>query len=216
MADIVQFEFGQPVEVALKFPEPKVFDGQYGERCMYSLTDGRVMYVDPLTAARIKSLGVQPGEMFFVLKSKKGRSAEWSVFRDLADAPETPAYQRSKMKPHERAARLPELVAARNTANNLESQLAASLAQVAERKMGEQPDGTFAVPNPSAPAPRPPARERWTEVLLAQTNALTDVLAEALRHSSQHGGLVKTDDVRSLLITTFIELSKRREANRAA
>jgi hypothetical protein len=210
MADIVQFETGQPVEVALKFPEPRIYDGQYGERAMYTLTDGRVMYVDPLTAARIKSLGVQPGEFFYILKSKKGRSTEWSVFLEGQEPPAAAPKPTLKRTPpaHVLAATLPERVAARNAGANLEQTLADSIALVEARKAPAQ--ATAAVP------PAQPERARWTEVLLSQTNALTDVLAEALRHSSQHGGLVKTDDVRSLLITSFIELSKRQERNRAA
>ena len=90
---------------------------------------------------------------------------------------------------------------------------------------GEQPDGSFAVPLPPA-APRPPAtatvpatasaRAQWADTLLKQTNALTDVLADALRHSSQHGGLVKSEDVRSLMLSAFINLSKRSEGNHRA
>jgi hypothetical protein len=74
MSDIVKFEWDQPVEVALKYPDPKFFESQWGgERAMYSLTDCRVMYVDSLGAARITSLGVQPGELFFVVRRKNGR-----------------------------------------------------------------------------------------------------------------------------------------------
>ena len=220
MADIVKFEVGQPMEVALKYAEGKVYDGDYGERVMFSLADGRVMYVDPLTAARIKSLGVQPGECFFVLKEKRGRLTEWSVYREgdePAAAVEPPTRKRTPPA-HVLADRLPEIIAARNAGNNLEQQLADSITLVnAKRTAAAQP------PPPAKPVVSAAAaqgnlnpQDRWKQALLHQTNALTDVLADALRHSAEHGGLVKTDDVRSLLITAFIELSKRAERNRAA
>jgi len=221
MANIVKFEIGQPVEVALKYTEGKVYDGDYGERVMYSLTDGRVMYLDPLTAARIKSLGVQPGEAFFILKSKKGRLTEWSVFREGDEPPVEPPTRKRTPPAHVLAERLPEIVAARNAGANLEQQLADSITLVEAKKAAGR--ATAAVPSTAAaparaelPAPSPAtngsnstsAEERWKAVLLKQTNALTDVLAEALRHSSQHGGLVKSEDVRSMMLSAFINLAK--------
>ena len=83
--------------------------------------------------------------------------------------------------------------------------------------VGEQTDGSFAVPAaPRGPVTAPLARPvavpqpgRWTQVLLAQTNALADVYAAALAHSSAvHGNAVKPEDVRALLTTAFINLSK--------
>jgi hypothetical protein len=64
MSDVIKFEFDQPVEVALRFAEPKVFASQFpggDDRHMYSTTDGRVMYVTPLTSARIKALQLAGG-----------------------------------------------------------------------------------------------------------------------------------------------------------
>jgi len=204
MSDIVRFEFGEPVEVALQFPEPKVFDGQYGERHMYSLTDGRVMYVDPLTAARIKSLGVQPGEFFFIRKDKNERRTEWSVYREADQAPAPPA--RRSLPPHELARRLPEIVAARNAGASLEEQLAASIDMVERRKTAAR-----------AEEPAPAAmRQSWQTVLLAQTNALTDVYAAALAYASEkHGNAVKPEDIRNMMTTAFISLSKK-DNSRAA
>src|SRR5882672_1603432 len=159
MANIVKFEIGQPVEVALKYTEGKVYDGDYGERVMYSLTDGRVMYLDPLTAARIKSLGVQPGEAFFILKSKKGRLTEWSVFREGDEPPVEPPTRKRTPPAHVLADRLPEIVAARNAGNTLEQQLADSITLVNSRKAAE-PE-VSPKPMATAPAAVPSGVERW-------------------------------------------------------
>lgn len=214
MAEYVRFETGQPQEVALKFADGKEVEGQYGEQVMYSLTDGRVMYVEPIVAAHIRRLQIQPGECFFIEKRKKGRVNGWHVYRE-ADEPAAAEVERPTRKrtppAHVLASTLPERVAARNAERNLEQQLADSITLVnAKKSPPVEPK-----PVQSAAAAVNP-QDRWKAVLLTQTNALTDVLAEALRHSAEHGGLVKTDDVRSLLITAFIELTKRQERNRAA
>jgi hypothetical protein len=49
----------------------------------------------------------------------------------------------------------------------------------------------------------------WTQYLLGQTDALVDVYAAALSNaSSKHGNQVKPEDVRSLLVTVFIQRSR--------
>ena len=204
MSDVLQFEFGQPQEVAIKYTEPKVFDGQYGERCMYSLTDGRVMYHDPLTVARIKSLGITPGELFFITKHKRGRLTEWEVSREQPAPAKTGlgtfGGHKKTFKP------LPDLVAtvaARNGGGvNLEEQLQASIDMVQRRKLE-------AKLNAEAEA-MAPAVSDFTARLLRETNAIVDAYAIALKTASErHGGLVKSEDVRSLLVTAYINAAKR-------
>src|SRR5215831_7103385 len=82
----------------------------------------------------------------------------------------------------------------------LESQLKASIEMVDARKAAAQAQAAI------------PAS---TEMLLLQTNALTDVYAEALRHAGKHGNHIRPADVRALLTTVFINLSQK-GANRAA
>jgi hypothetical protein len=91
--------------------------------------------------------------------------------------------------------------------------------------VGEQPDGTFVAPKApaKAAAPKPAAAALagdsgelegplWASVLLAQTNHVVDAYASALRHAGEkHGNLVKGDDVRSILLSVFINLSKKQE-----
>jgi hypothetical protein len=49
----------------------------------------------------------------------------------------------------------------------------------------------------------------WAQSLLEQANALVDVYAAALNSAStKHGNQVKPEDVRSLLVTVFIQRSK--------
>ena len=88
MSDIIKFEFDRPVEVALRFNEPRVFPSQFDggdDRHMFSTTDGRVMYVTPLTSARIAALKLSQGECFFICKRKNGRLTEYEVSRETSE-----------------------------------------------------------------------------------------------------------------------------------
>src|SRR4029434_1396991 len=163
MSDIIKFEFDRPVEVALRFNEPRVFPSQFDggdDRHMFSTTDGRVMYVTPLTSARIKALQLAQGECFFICKRKNGRLTAYEVSRETGDRVEPSAPKRAsppapfKTKLPERAYYKPELSPAAEA--TLEQQLKASLDMVNRRKAGEQGDGTLAVMAPPTPRPAVP------------------------------------------------------------
>jgi hypothetical protein len=240
MSDIIKFEFDRPVEVALRFNEPRVFPSQFDggdDRHMFSTTDGRVMYVSPLTSARIKALRLAQGECFFICKRKNGRLTEYEVSRETSEpvdlpapapAPRPPAPFKTKLP--ERAYYKPELSPAAEA--TLEQQLQASIDMVNRRKVGEQGDGTLAVMAPTTNLSpkanlsstagnlsldkRPsaerlaPAVAEFSSRLVMETNALVDVYAAALKAASErHGNSVKPEDVRSLLVTAYINASKQ-------
>jgi hypothetical protein len=83
MSDKVQFQTNVPVEVALKYNDGKEVTGQYGDQVLYTLTDGRVMYVPPFVKRRIDELGIGRGELFTLTKAEKKngtrRTIEWVV-----------------------------------------------------------------------------------------------------------------------------------------
>jgi len=98
--DTVQFLSNVPVEVALKWPDGKMVSGIYGEQMMYSLVDGRVMFVDLQVGAKINTLEPQPGEPFWIVKQRpagKGMSNVWKVWR------QNPATPTPDTAPHESA-----------------------------------------------------------------------------------------------------------------
>jgi hypothetical protein len=219
MADAIRFEFDQPVEVALKFTEPKLVPSNFGDdRAMYSLTDERVMFVDQLTAARIKSLAVAPGEAFFIVKTKNGRLTEFQVYRE-SDEPQPAITPRNgvvmfgghkKTFPPLKAA-LPERLYHAPEDSTLEDQLRASIDMVERKKLESKLEQhPVSAPAPVASQPVPVERKpaQWASTLLAQTNQLVDCYAAALQHAAQHGIQVKAEDVRSLLVTSFIQLSQ--------
>ena len=83
MSDKVQFQTNVPVEVALKYNDGKEVNGQYGDQVLYTLTDGRVMYVPPIVKRKIDELGIGRGELFTLTKAEKKngtrRTIEWVV-----------------------------------------------------------------------------------------------------------------------------------------
>jgi len=227
MADVIKFEFDQPVEVALRFTEPKVFASNFAggdDRHMYSTTDGRVMYVTPLTSARIKALQLTQGEFFSICKRKDGRLTDFAVSREpLAAGPARPPAAPRTPAPFK--TNLPSRLyappaAAHEPPSALEEQLRASIDMVNRRKVGELGDGTLAI---MAPPPVKPAESRmapavaeFSSRLVLETNALVDVYAAALKTASErHGNSVKPDDVRSFVVTAYINASKSGGRNAA-
>jgi hypothetical protein len=83
MSEKIQFQTNIPVEVALKYNDGKEVTGQYGDQVLYTLTDGRVMYVPPIVKKRIDELGIARGELFTITKAEKKngtrRMIEWMI-----------------------------------------------------------------------------------------------------------------------------------------
>jgi len=218
MSDVIKFEFDQPVEVALRYAEPRVFppsDRFPGaeERHMFSTTDGRVMYVTPLTSARIKALHLAQGECFFVCKRKNGRLTEYAVTREpMASRPvATNGFSHKKALPPVKS-NLPErlyyspndLPGEPEEPSELENKLADSIALVERRKQAQ-----------SAPVAAPNQQPEWSRHLVAQSIALCDAYAEVMRHASRHDN-IRGEDVRSLFLSAFINISKSGNGGRNA
>jgi len=49
--NILRFPTSVPLEVALASPQGTLVQGRYGDRMMFNLTDGQVMYVPPIVAS---------------------------------------------------------------------------------------------------------------------------------------------------------------------
>ena len=83
--NILPFQLNVPAEVVLANPQGTLVQGRYSDRVMFSLADGRIMYVPPFVAALIDSEGISVGERFQLCKSQiqrgRRRSIEWIVKR---------------------------------------------------------------------------------------------------------------------------------------
>ena len=84
MSEKVQFQTNVSIDVALKYNDGKEVTGQYGDQVLYTLTDGRVMYVPPIVKKKIDELGIGRGELFTITKAEKKngtrRTIEWVEF----------------------------------------------------------------------------------------------------------------------------------------
>ena len=99
MADKVEFVTNVPVPVVLAYDDGLEVEGKFGAQAMYSLEDGRVMYVPLIVQQQIRKLGIRKGQEFYITKSelKSGtrRSIQWIVDANdtaepLAAKPEPP------------------------------------------------------------------------------------------------------------------------------
>ena len=86
---LVDFPPNAPVTVALKYSQGRIVSSQYGERVMFTLTDGRVMFLDPEVAGRIETLGINVRESFSVTRSpgEKGDPPTWAIARVAGEQP---------------------------------------------------------------------------------------------------------------------------------
>src|SRR6516164_8838861 len=83
MSEKIHFQTHVPIDVALKYNDGKEVNGQYGDQILYTLTDGRVMYVPPIVKKKIDEAGITRGELFTITKAEKNngtrRTIEWVI-----------------------------------------------------------------------------------------------------------------------------------------
>ena len=84
MTEIVTFPPNIPQELSLKFPDGKAITTNRGPRVLYTLTDDRVMFLDPPVADRLRALKLSPGEKFKLMRVKPdgdGSPITWKLAR---------------------------------------------------------------------------------------------------------------------------------------
>lgn len=179
--------------------EGKVVESQFGGfQHLFTAREGTFYVSDKvggILTDQFRKLGVQPGDPVEITKAEVGRGQErrtqWLVATNAQSQPQ----------PGELAvAKTPE------PPSKLEQQLADSIRLVEARKEAARSQT-------AAPAEQP----RWAQTLEQQTRHLVNVYASVLLEATKlHGALVKPDDVRSLLLTCFINLSKQGARSDAA
>ena len=86
--EVVDFPANTPVPVALQYGQGKTISNQHGERMMYSLTDGRVMFLDLAVAGQIESAGINVRESFTITRKTDGpKGSTWEVARIPGEQP---------------------------------------------------------------------------------------------------------------------------------
>jgi hypothetical protein len=84
---VLRFEPNTPEQVTLKFPSGKHVDGRFGEQVMFSLMDGRIMYVPIIVEKQIQELQVKRGQTIEISKQQANGKTEWKVRRVEAAKP---------------------------------------------------------------------------------------------------------------------------------
>ena len=230
--EVVKFVPSVPVEVALKYAMPgKVVSTRNGERVLFTLADNRVMFLDLGVARKVEDLGVNVREKFFVCMPPGGKKgAEWNVWR----SPEA-AEVAVEVAPQLESASAEESSLEQKLRESIELVKQGKLGELGNGTFAVPAGASAGTPAPvqsgasnghqtsnnghrstngkngnGAPGqPESSGTPLWAQSLLEQASALVDVYAAALsRASTKHGNQVKPEDVRSLLVTVFIQRSK--------
>src|SRR5215469_12819895 len=83
MKEQVVFEANVPVTATLAYADGLKVQGRFGDQVMYSLTDGRVMYVPPIVRGRLLELGIRQNDPFAICRAERRegyrRFVDWVV-----------------------------------------------------------------------------------------------------------------------------------------
>ena len=211
--NILRFPTSVPLEVALASPQGTLVQGRYGDRMMFNLTDGQVMYVPPIVASKIEAEGIGPGEPFELCKAqvKNGqrRSIEWSVRR--LDPEQASAKERAGVVEGSETQLESELRASidlANGKNGKESTVLPAEAQTASAQTSGHVNGTSVPAQPASPP------------LTKLESALKTAIAaahNAEKFGAEIGYVVRfdSDAIKSMAITVLINMNEgsRRWAN---
>jgi len=93
--EILEFAPNVPQEIALAFSAGKIINTPGGmQRVLYTLTSGKVMFMDLDMAQRINSLGVKAHQPFFVVKNKGAKRTDPVEWRAWVSPEVSPGEQR--------------------------------------------------------------------------------------------------------------------------
>jgi hypothetical protein len=192
---VIRFNTNVPIEVRLRSIEGKPVESQFGGmQHMFATVDGNSFYVSEAVGQvltdQCRKLGIRPGEPIDIIKAEvsKGGSRkgiEWSVSKVGFAVGEQKDGTLVISKPQ--------------PPSQLEQQLAASIAMVEARKAAQIAQE---------------AQPKWAAALSMQTKHLVDVYAELVNYASaKHGNAIRPDDIRNMMTTIFINLSKNSGSN---
>lgn len=184
--DKVNFQTNMPVELRLRALEGRPVESQFGGNQHMFSSDAGVFYVS-------ETVGQILTAQFHKLGIKPAEAVEVCK-REVAKPGGRKAIEWQVVRVHPPVAEQTNGTYA--VPAPLESQLAASIEQANARK--------------AAPAPA------WAEMLVNQTTIMVDAYAAVVRHSAKHEGLVKSEDIRSIFLSAFINLTGSKNGGRNA
>jgi hypothetical protein len=185
----IRFQTNIPVAMHLRSTEGKAVESQFGGlQAMFSAEEG-AFYVSEVVGSIL-------AEQFQKLEVKAGEPVEITK-AEVSRGNGRKCIQWTVAKtviPGEQ----PE-------PSELERKLADSIAMVEARKQ----------PQTAQEAAAAPAAPAWAEYLVAQSNTLIDAYSQVLTHASKYPN-VRGEDVRSIFLSTFINVTKNNGSRNAA
>lgn len=182
---ILRFQPNIPLEVTLRSLEPQTVESKFGgNQHLFTAEEGIFYVSEPVGAIlydQFHKLGVVPGQAVEITKGVNGSGpgAKTKWIVNMSSDATEPA-------------------APPEPPSDLERRLADSIALVEARK---QPQPARVAVQPAAVAPA------WTASLVAQSNALIDAYSQVMTHAAQYPN-VRGDDVKSIFLSIFINVSK--------
>lgn len=188
---IIRFATNVPQVLHLRSLEGKPVDSQYGGlQHLFHAEEGAFYVSDKvggILSDQFRKLNVKAGDPVEICKAEVGRGpdkrTQWVVSVDAQTQPAGAPIATGVLV-------VPKVT---EPPSELERQLAASIRMVEARKE----------------AAREAETPRWAQVLESQTKHLVDVYAGLVNYASaKHGNAVKPEDIRAMMTTAFINLSK--------
>jgi hypothetical protein len=181
----IKFQTNVPIELRMRSTEGKPVESQFGGmQAMFSAEEGAFYVsetVGSILTEQFQKLGVRSGEAIEITKAEVSRgNGRKGIQWMVARSAE--------------AGEQPDGAVA--VPSELEKTLAESIRRIEARKQPEPAQQTAA---PAAPA--------WADFLVMQSNALIDAYSQVLTHASKYPN-VRGEDVRSIFLSTFINVSK--------
>jgi hypothetical protein len=231
----LQFDTNVPLELCLRSIEGEPAPSQFGDdQIRFTTTDGDIFYVSgrvgEIIADTCRKLRIDNGEPVVICKAEvpdgRGRKAiRWQVRRVGEQADGTFAVPRvngangsNPPAPPQQAVGQTAAPQPNHTPNGTANGHANGHANGNGQSNGNGDSRTVRgaadialSPNGHTNGAEPSltVHAGWAQYLLQTTDALIDVYAAALRYAGEkHGNTVKPDDVRSLLLSAYINQSK--------
>lgn len=192
---LVEFPANRPVDLALKFADGKPCPGKYGKpTVMFTTVDGRVMFLEPEVADKVKALGAQPGQPLRFIKLEVPqaggtKAVAWQVERLAIGEQGNGTF----IVPKEQSAAPPPLP-----------------------QSVTNPRGSFGSngsngSNGHGPMPdRIPLEHSGLSLIIREhANMLVDCMGSVVEYSKKYSGAIRNEDVRALVITVYIEQTKK-------
>jgi hypothetical protein len=191
-----KLEVNVPQVVALTFSEGKPVESQFtGEQIMFTLTDGRQLYVPPLVAEKIRAAGIVARVPFEICKRQVGRQIEYQVKHHNT------AGEVSEAKPAARVQSIERTVPKSYTAPLPDRCYAHSDAALVGRAAAL--DGAK---QPERPAVSPMAARILASYVVAFE--VVGALAEVVNERGLALNFTREEHIRTIAATAFIEANK--------